>query len=79
MFLLVPAHSGCPRKNPESRKMVLCVCCANLYFKDDAGNGALHDVGSVKAVDAVGAKYAALFTDSATAVNPDNTTITTHW
>jgi len=26
MFLLVPAHPGCPRQNPESRKMVVCVC-----------------------------------------------------
>jgi len=26
MFLLVPAHLGCPRQNPESRKMVVYVC-----------------------------------------------------
>jgi len=26
MFLLVPAHPGCPRQNSESRKMVVCVC-----------------------------------------------------
>ena len=26
MFLLVPAHPGCPRQNPESRKTVVCVC-----------------------------------------------------
>jgi len=25
MFLLVPAHPGCPRHNPESRKMVVVV------------------------------------------------------
>jgi len=24
-FLLVPGHLGCPRQNPESRKMVVCV------------------------------------------------------
>jgi len=26
MFLLVPAHPGCPGQNPESHKMVVCVC-----------------------------------------------------
>jgi len=26
MFLLVPAHSGIPRQNSESRKMVVYVC-----------------------------------------------------
>jgi len=25
MFLLVPAHPGCPRQNPKSRKTVVCV------------------------------------------------------
>jgi len=25
MFLLVPAHLGCPGENPESHKMVVCV------------------------------------------------------
>jgi len=25
MFLLVPAHLGCPGQNPESRKMVVVV------------------------------------------------------
>jgi len=24
IFLLVPAHPGCPRQHPESRKMVVC-------------------------------------------------------
>jgi len=28
MFLLVPAQPGCPRQNPKSRKMVMCVCVA---------------------------------------------------
>jgi len=27
MFLLVPAHLGCPGQNPESRKMVVCCVC----------------------------------------------------
>jgi len=27
MYLLVLAHSGCPRQSPESRKMVVCVNC----------------------------------------------------
>jgi len=26
MFLLVPAHLICPGENPESCKMVVCVC-----------------------------------------------------
>jgi len=26
MFLLVPAHPGCPGQNPQSHKMVVCVC-----------------------------------------------------
>jgi len=26
MYLLVPAHPGCPEQGPESRKMVVCVC-----------------------------------------------------
>jgi len=26
MFLLVPVHPGCPGQNPQSRKMVVCVC-----------------------------------------------------
>ena len=26
MFLLVPAHPGCPGQIPQSRKMVVCVC-----------------------------------------------------
>ena len=26
MFLLEPAHPSCPRQNPESSKMVVCVC-----------------------------------------------------
>jgi len=32
MFLLVPAHLGCPRQNPESHKMVLCVCVCLCYL-----------------------------------------------
>jgi len=26
MFLLAPAHPGCPGQNPESRKTAVCVC-----------------------------------------------------
>jgi len=26
MFLLVPAHPGCPRQNPQRRKTVVCMC-----------------------------------------------------
>jgi len=32
MYLLVPAHPGCPGQSPESRKMVVCVCyCTELW------------------------------------------------
>jgi len=30
MFLLVPAHLGCPGQIPQSRKMVVCVCVLAL-------------------------------------------------
>ena len=26
VYLLVPAHPGCPGQSPESRKMVVCLC-----------------------------------------------------
>jgi len=29
MFLLVPAHPGCPGQNTQSRKTVVCVCVSN--------------------------------------------------
>jgi len=29
---LVPAHPGCPGQNPQSRKMVVCVCVSNEYI-----------------------------------------------
>jgi len=32
MFLLVPAHPGCPRQNPEIHKMVVCVCGVCVKF-----------------------------------------------
>jgi len=51
----------------------------NLYFQHDAGNGTLDDIGSVEAVDAVDAKYASLFTDCATSVNPEQTTSVEQW
>ena len=37
MCLLVPAHLGCPRQNPESRKMVVvivCVCLCIMLLND---------------------------------------------
>ena len=33
MFLLVPAHPGCPGQNVESRKTVLCVYCSSKHLK----------------------------------------------
>ena len=32
MFLLIPAHLGCPGQNPESCKMVMCVCVCVCYL-----------------------------------------------
>ena len=29
MFLLVPAHPGCPGQIPQSHKTVVCVCITN--------------------------------------------------
>jgi len=32
MYLLVPAHLGCPGQSPDSCKMVVCVCvCACVH------------------------------------------------
>ena len=54
-------------------------CCdSDLYFQDDACNCTLHNVGSVKTVDAVSAEYAALLTDCSTAVHPEQEQHTTH-
>ena len=33
MFLLVPAHLGCPGQIPQSRKTVVCVCVINIVDK----------------------------------------------
>jgi len=34
MFLLVPAHPGSPRQNPESHKMVVCACvCVRMCMR----------------------------------------------
>ena len=33
MFLLVPAHLGCPEQNPESCKTVVCVCVCALFLE----------------------------------------------
>jgi len=32
MYLLAPAHPGCPRQSPQSRKMVMCVCYSIFAF-----------------------------------------------
>jgi len=32
MYLLVPAHPGCPGQSPQSRKMVVCVCVGWLMY-----------------------------------------------
>jgi len=32
MFLLVPAHPGCPGQIPQSRKTVVCVCVLSVSF-----------------------------------------------
>ena len=41
MYLLVPAHPGCPGLSWESRKMVVCVCvcvCCNVLVLEDRGH-----------------------------------------
>ena len=35
MFLLVPAHPGCPGQIPQSRKTVVCVCVKVIYTNAD--------------------------------------------
>ena len=30
MYLLIPAHPGCPGQSPESCKMVVCIVCVLL-------------------------------------------------
>jgi len=36
MYLLVPAHPGCPGQSPESRKMVVCCVCVCVYSRCSA-------------------------------------------
>jgi len=43
MFLLVPAHPGCPGQNPESHKTAVCVC---------AGCPSSRSTNSIKALKA---------------------------
>ena len=52
-----------------------------LRFHDDPGDGCLHDVGSVQAVDAVDAKHPALLADHPFVVHPEhnNTTQARVW
>jgi len=35
MYLLVPAHPGCPRQSPESCKMVVCDMKSFVLFSDN--------------------------------------------
>jgi len=49
MFLLVPAHPGCPGQNPQSRKTVVCVCvCVQddslQLLKEERRDGAIYDI-----------------------------------
>jgi len=32
MYLLIPAHLGCPGQSPENRKMVVRVCVCGVCF-----------------------------------------------
>ena len=42
MFLLVPAHPGCPGQIPQSRKtVVLCVCYNKILFKNEQQHSTL--------------------------------------
>jgi len=36
MFLLVPAHPGCPGQFPQSRKTVVCVCVTVMAYNSGA-------------------------------------------
>ena len=36
MFLLVPAHPGYPRQNPESHEIVVWVCVAETNLRCDS-------------------------------------------
>ena len=38
MFLLAPAHPGCPGQNPQSRKMVVYVCALTLLVECQEGH-----------------------------------------
>ena len=42
-FLLVPAHPGCPRQNPKSRKTVVCMtllrCCISTHLTFQVSQG----------------------------------------
>ena len=48
MFLLIPAHSGCPGQNPQSHKMLVCVRVTYVDYvyislcTTDAHNTAVH-------------------------------------
>ena len=37
MYLLVPAHLGCPGQNPQSRKMLVCVVCVVFRITSKLG------------------------------------------
>jgi len=47
MFLLVPAHPGCPGQIPQSRKTVVCVCVTVLLlsFTDSFFNLSKYNFG----------------------------------
>ena len=48
MFLLVPAHPGCPRQNPHSHKTVVCVCLCVWMFLHPSISVEWHDVMSAE-------------------------------
>jgi len=39
MFLLVPAHPGCPGQIPQSRKTVVCVCVLPVAVARSSSDG----------------------------------------
>jgi len=44
MFLLLPAHPGCPGQIPQSRKMVVCVCVYILALESQCKRGNAYSI-----------------------------------
>jgi len=47
MFLLVPAHPGCPGQFPQSRKTVVCVCVLRFMLLIQGNQKRFHLVSCI--------------------------------